>query len=56
MPDVAGTTPSTRLQEPTVTTATSTRTHQSDTLETALGLALLWFVPVVAFVVALLLG
>jgi hypothetical protein len=39
-----------------VTTATSTHTQQSDTFETMMGLALLWLVPVVAFLVALFIG
>jgi hypothetical protein len=39
-----------------VSTATTTRTAQNDSLETLIGLALLWLVPVVAFVVALFIG
>jgi len=39
-----------------VTTATTTHTRQTETFETMVGLALLWLVPVVAFLVALVIG
>ena len=39
-----------------MTTTTSMHTSQSDTFESIIGLALLWLVPAVAFIVALFLG
>ena len=39
-----------------MTSMTSTSTRQSETLESVIGLALLWLIPAVAFVVALFFG